>query len=657
MIDKYLKKRAILVMLIGLVMLSFAFPRYNAYASVQEKVFNYFYRNEKIDDPLIENIVNDININGIKISGFTDKKFSSKEEEARYKTAIVVQQIQDLFSAIGKSGDLVEAGKTIAKAKEFLSNNMNNAVKKVDSKIDKAGGINNAKFDFDDWTILGLDIGNFLVKTFGSIDTKKVENAQKTLDQLKRETYKELGLDKLPNNLLKDIFIFPESEAEMLRTVASMDKYTKDFFDKTGSYLAFSAQLTPKIKEIMQKANISDVRDLAKIYEANKGKIKDIKDLESLASRMQTKREDIKKFLEAHLVPSSNSKSNQNQPYMSYDKYTELLLLAGLIPGDMAGADISKSFVWDSPTNYQKFLDMLKDYEKEFGVSLQQMSSDIEDRYFFYQNEKGNKDNLKLVDTKKMETHTFISRVEFTITKKEGSIGQMTVAPQQILNELANKFSPTFSKAYKDATGGKNSVPTPKIIKKTANVMIVEVNFEEGIKAARKGTTYYDAVRNYWSKINGKHNRKSLDYASKTNGFIPTMAFSRVGEPGVYTIEATVYAKRFYDDFDYYTSYSNCKEIDTDGDGIKEHKHGKTKKLPYYPYREQLITDKRTGHQKVKANDTQGVEPTIITPERIIGQVVWEVKVGTKVKNGVQLVIPPEGVSSSNLTTKIFLSK
>ncbi len=257
------------------------------------------------------------------------------------------------------------------------------------------------------------------------------------------------------------------------------------------------------------------------------------------------------------------------------------------------------------------------------------------------------------------------------------------------------EYSPTFAKAYKKITG--SALPKPKLIEKKSSYMVVEMDFLEGIKNAKKNS-YYDAVRNNWSQIFGGHKRDSLVYDSKKNGFVPTMAFSNVSEKGVYVIEATIYATRYYHKPSYYNLYVGCEDIDTDGDGKKEHKHGELKPQTYYKYRHKKPNNSNPTHHKHKDNDTQNIKPDIIVADKIVGHAIWEVNVsggggggldddppppnppnppsvggppgdnppppnppkppgGKWVKEGVSFIIPPYGVDSKDIRTSNFISE
>ena len=67
---------------------------------------------------------------------------------------------------------------------------------------------------------------------------------------------------------------------------------------------------------------------------------------------------------------------------------------------------------------------------------------------------------------------------------------------------------------------------------KTGDSVTVELDYYKDIED--NNSRVYDAIRNNWSLIVGKHKRPSLDYRNNgsNEGFVPTIAFKNVKERG-----------------------------------------------------------------------------------------------------------------------------
>lgn len=697
------------VIFLCLMALFLAFPKHDAHADLADKVLGALLDGEKIGDEFFQTVVDDMMKDGIGIVGFEKQRFDSQEDEIRYKAAIITQQAVDYFSYIGNAKGISGKYRAVKDFKNFVENNASNAATKVNKKIEQAGGdIKKVKLVLDDASFLGIDFGKMIYDKIGKMTEEEMEKVRKMDEQLTREAYAELGVDGLPQKLLDELFIMSSDYDSFMKAFENLDKKEKDFLKDSKANFAYSAQLSDEAIAYLDMAGIGSLEDLVKVAKAQN--IKSMGDLSRVAEKMAKARADLKSHLDDYVRTEKITNKGKTDPKTMFQHFfdNEILgLIGGLLNGNPSQYNATQyRVIWDPPAMEAKFKRLVDEFEKAFGISFLQFPSNIQDSYNFYQVTKDSGEAIKEINTKKLEHHTFISKVRFVVTKKTGSIGKMDIAPQKILEEIAMEYSPTFAKAYKKITG--SALPKPKLIEKKSSYMVVEMDFLAGIKNAKKNS-YYDAVRNNWSEIFGGHKRDSLVYDSKKNGFVPTMAFSNVSEKGVYVIEATIYATRYYHKPSYYNLYVGCEDIDTDGDGKKEHKHGKLEPQTYYKYRHKKPNNSNPTHYKHKNNDTQNIKPDIIVADKIVGHAIWEVNVsgggdnppppnppnppggggppgddplppggggggtnppgcvgpkcppknptGKWVKEGVSFIIPPYGVDSKDIRISNFISE
>lgn len=640
----YLSKlKWIFVILICLLALSFTFPQEEAQAGVGSKlledVYNIISGSGKISDAHIESIVEDFVKDGVSAIGFDDERFKTEEEKRRYEAVFFAQQISDYLTALSKA-DFFDTVDLVINMPKFMKENAANAYKKVEAQLEKAGGDISK---VEDASIFGIKVGDKfekIVERLDKIRAEDYEGMRKMKEQLVREAYKALGVDGLPQNLLNEMFNLTTDEESFMKGFNEMDKADKDWLKKNKAHFAFSAHLTPEALRLLDMAGISSLEDFVTVQ--RKTKVKSLREFEKVAEEMAKARLELesmyKKFARPMEVGSIEGVDDRN--YMGY-------YIDGLIHAFFGGrgsdtdfnfSPVGQRIVWSPPEKRDEFMKKLKEYEEKFGIDLLSLGGKIDEEYNFYQITKDKDEEIKLIEQGKYEYHTFISKVVFTIYKKSGNLGKIDVAPQSFLNTLAKRHSPTFASVYEKLTG--NASPEPKVITRNSSKMVVELNYLEGIKNKHK--SYYDVIRNNWSKIAGKHKRKSMVFDTYKDGFVPTMAFANISEEGVYVVEAIIYATRYYHRPDDYIVYTEC-EYEIDEKGRKVHvDHKQFKYKPYYPYRQKVKQDEY-GHNYLVDDDTRNVAPDVVISDKPVGKVIWEVNVGNP---------PPPPPSERNTSTR-----
>lgn len=613
-----------------LMALFFVFPQNTAYAGIVDDLLGkIFLGDQDLNEAYIQEVVNDSFNGDIKIAGFGTKRFNSEEEAAKYMAAVIKQQASNFMKDLNNASGWGKID-TIRNWDEYMDKNLEKSMKEVDKIIEQHGGdISKVNFGFEDAEIFGFKIGQKYISAAGELTPDEYQSIRKLDEQLTREAYAAMGVDEIPTKILDGLFEMSDSKEDFMKNLKNMSESDKKWFEESKTYYAYSAELTGDAIEIMTSGGFANLNELNQFYLNNKHRIKSVADLKNITSQMQKDRDEIKKILN-ELKPvdgyASSSGSKKGGFVLSG---TNLSLFGDVLdedfPFDAKGAYGGYKFP-DAETE-KRFWALIEKFKKDYNWDFSRYSPNVQELYTFYQNTLDKDEELKLAGVINTENHTFISKVIFTITKKTGSLGKIDVADMNTLNEVALKYSNKFASAYKNITG--NAVPTPKVISKNSKSIVVELNYAEGIKKAASGS-YYDTVRNHWSKIKGNHNRTSLVFDDTRNGFIPTMAFTNVMESGVYQIEAEIYASRFHQQEKTYQIYVDCKEVDVkdkDGNVIgTRHVHGKTKTEKYFPYRQKKGKDV---HSYPTNNDTRNVKPDYIETDRLVGRAVWEVNVGS----------------------------
>lgn len=609
--------------------LFFVFPQNTAYAGIGDVLGKVFLGEQDLTDAYIQEVVND-SLNGdIKIAGFDTKRFNSKEEASKYMAAVIKQQASNIIKDFNNASGWGKID-TIMNWNEHMDKNLEKSMKEVDKIIEQHGGdISKVNFGFEDAEIFGFKIGQKYISAAGELTPDEYQSIRKLDEQLTREAYAAMGVDEIPTKILDGLFEMSDNKEDFMKNLKNMSESDKKWFEESKTYYAYSAELTDDAIEIMTSGGFANLNELNQFYLNNKHRIKSVTDLKNITSQMQKDRDEIKKILNT-LKPVNGYASSSGSKKGGF-------VLSG-INLSLFGDVLDKDFPFDAKGAYggykfpdaekeKQFWALIEKFKKDYNWNFSRYSPKVQELYTFYQNTLDKDEELKLAGDINTENHTFISKVIFTITKKTGSLGKIDVADMNTLNEVALKYSNKFASAYKDITG--NAVPTPKVISKNSKSIVVELNYAEGIEKAASGS-YYDTVRNHWSKIKGNHNRTSLVFDDTRNGFIPTMAFTNVTESGVYQIEADIYASRFHQQEKTYQIYVDCEEVDVkdkDGNVIgTRHVHGKTETQKYFPYRQKKGKDV---HSYPTKNDTRNVKPDYIETDRLVGRAAWEVNVGS----------------------------
>jgi len=646
-----------LVITLSLILMCFIFPQSNAQAGTTGKfantVYDFFTADENIEPELYQQVVDDAIQNGINMTGFDKKRFKTEEQEGKYRAAVIEQQVKNFNNDFKNTKGVAEKGEMLVNHKEHLSKNLQKSVNEVNKLIEKNGGnIDKVNLDIENFEVFGSKPGKKIINTLGKVTPDEYTNLRKMDEQLTREAYAELGVSDLPQNILNGLFNMSNNKQDFLKDFNKMSKSDKKWFEKSKTNYAYSAELTDDAINLMEAAGLSSMEELNQFYMNNKHQIKNMNDLKRITTNMKKDRQDLLDLL-GKAKPRGKNTTQKNSNNLSNGQYTLdndgiLRLFSDMNNikyGDIAVNGLYGGLEFDSPEDFNKFMTALQKFKEDYNWDFTKMSPDFQKLYTFYQGTPGDLDEpIKLAGQIDTEYHTFVSKVVFKITKKKGSIGNMNVADMNELNEVALKYNKDFAQVYKRLTRG-NASPIPKVLSKDSNSITVELDYYDGIKNSCRGK-FYDAARNNWSLIKGNHARPSLDYRGRgsNKGFVPTLAFENVEEGGVYEIEATIFADRYYQYEDVYDKYVDCWE-DEDGN----HHHGRKVPVEYFPYRQK----KGDEHSDPTDNDTRNVAPDHISENHVIGQAMWEVNVA----NHGKIVIPPYGVDTNDIKISNFITK
>lgn len=636
-----------LIAILGIILISLAIPQHQAYAGgngLADTVFDILTGGENIESEMFEQVIEDAMREDINIAGFETHRFETEEQEARFRTAVIAQQVKNYIEDIKNSKNIFDAGAKIINSKEVLSQNLQKSVEQVNKMIeDNGGNIDNVTFNYEDINIFGIQVGKKLNNLFKDVTPDDYANLKKLDEQLTREAYAELGVDELPEDILQGLFSMSNNKEQFLENFKNMSQSNKDWFQESKAYYAYSAELTEDGIALMEAAGISSMDELKQFYLNNKSQIKNMGDLKTLVSQMQKDREYLMTLLDKATTATSKDiplNSNVNTNTMILDNGLLTLLMTNKPNiNNPSGFGVYCGIRFDNVDDYNAFMIAWQAFKDKYNWEFTSASPNFQKLFTFYQTSPGNlNDPIKLAGDLGVETHTFITKVVFTITKKSGPVSSMKVADQNELNQVALKYNAEFAKAYKNLTG--NASPIPNIVSQDSNSIVVELNYYDGI-VQQHPDDYYDYIRNFWSQISGKHARKSLNYK---NNFVPTMVFDNVKERGVYEITAVVYGSRYYQYEKTYTYYYNCTDDPEYG-----HQHGDSDIIEYFPYRQQYNGQ----HSHPTDNDMRGVAPNNIEEDHILARAMWELNI----KEYGKIIIPAIGVDNSKIKVSNFISE
>ena len=633
-----------LILTFGLIVMSLIFPHSQAYAGGPiDFVYDFLTGDGNIEDEFFIKVIEDTVKDNINIVGFETHRFETEEQAAKFRAAVVEQQVKNLIEHL-KNASLIDKAQIILNLEDHLSGNLQKSVDQVNKLIeDKGGNIDLVELELENFEVFGYAVGKKIVNMFKDVTPDDYENLRKLDEQLMREAYAELGVDELPEDILQGLFSMSNNKEQFLENFKNMSQSDKDWFEESKAYYAYSAELTEDGIALMEAAGISSMDELKQFYLNNKNQIKNMGDLKTLVSQMQKDREHLMTLLNKATTATSKDiplNSNVNTNTMILDNGLLTLLMTNKPNiNNPSGFGVYCGIRFDNDDDYNAFMIAWKAFKDKYNWEFTSASPNFQKLFTFYQTSPGNlNDPIKLAGDLDVETHTFITKVVFTITKKSGPVSSMKVADQNELNQVALKYNTEFAKAYKNLTG--NACPIPNIVSQDSNSIVVELNYYDGI-VQQHPDDYYDYIRNFWSQISGKHARKSLNYK---NNFVPTMVFDNVKERGIYEITAVVYGSRYYQYEKTYTYYYNCT---TDEDG--HHVHGDSKKIKYFPYRQQYNGQ----HNHPTDNDMQGVAPDNIKEDHILARAMWELNI----KEYGKIIIPAIGVDNDKIKVSNFISE
>ena len=633
-----------LILTFGLIVMSLIFPHSQAYAGGPiDFVYDFLTGDGNIEDEFFIKVIEDTVKDNINIVGFETHRFETEEQAAKFRAAVVEQQVKNLIEHL-KNASLIDKAQIILNLEDHLSGNLQKSVDQVNKLIeDKGGNIDLVELELENFEVFGYAVGKKIVNMFKDVTPDDYENLRKLDEQLMREAYAELGVDELPEDILQGLFSMSNNKEQFLENFKNMSQSDRDWFEESKAYYAYSAELTEDGIALMEAAGISSMDELKQFYLNNKNQIKNMGDLKTLVSQMQKDREHLMTLLNKATTATSKDiplNSNVNTNTMILDNGLLTLLMTNKPNiNNPSGFGVYCGIRFDNDDDYNAFMIAWKAFKDKYNWEFTSASPNFQKLFTFYQTSPGNlNDPIKLAGDLDVETHTFITKVVFTITKKSGPVSSMKVADQNELNQVALKYNAEFAKAYKNLTG--NACPIPNIVSQDSNSIVVELNYYDGI-VQQHPDDYYDYIRNFWSQISGKHARKSLNYK---NNFVPTMVFDNVKERGIYEITAVVYGSRYYQYEKTYTYYYNCT---TDEDG--HHVHGDSKKIKYFPYRQQYNGQ----HNHPTDNDMQGVAPDNIKEDHILARAMWELNI----KEYGKIIIPAIGVDNDKIKVSNFISE
>ncbi len=629
-----------LILTFGLIVMSLIFPHSQAYAG-EVFVFDFLYDTltggGNIEDELFEQVIEDTVIENINIIGFDTHRFETEEQAAKFRAAVFEQQIKNLREDL-KNASPIGKAQILLNLKDHASSNLSKSVDQVNKLIEEKGGnIDLVELELENFNIFGYAVGKKFINMFKDVTPDDYENLRKLDKQLMKEAYAELGVADLPQDILEGLFEMSNNQEAFIENFKNMSQSDREWFEKTKAYYAYSAKLTDDAIDLMEAAGLSNLDELRQFYINNKHQIRNMDDLKKLTESMKKDRQNLLDLLK-HATPVDTKealKMSGNPTKGCYIVDSGVLSLYAF-PDNNGYQDISiygtfGGLKFDTDEEYKAFMTAWKKFKQKYNWQFTQKSPNFQRLFTFYQ--PGDLDDpIELAGKIDVEYHTFVSKVIFKITKKKGTMSDIDVADMAKLNEVALKYNTKFAKVYKRLTG--NASPVPKVTK-TGDSVIVELDYYKGIED-NNSRVVYDAIRNNWSLIVGKHKRPSLDYRNNgsNEGFVPTIAFKNVKERGVYEVEAIVFGSRFYQYEDSYTRYVNCWTF------MGYHCHGTPVIVEYFPYREEV---QDPVHGLPRDNDQRNIAPDHIVKDKVIAKAIWEVNVSEKG----EIIIPVVGVRTS----------
>lgn len=446
--------------------------------------------------------------------------------------------------------------------------------------------------------VLDSPTGQFLLNAVDAYknDLGTLSDAARSKLQMDLEAKNALGLTDVPDEIMDKLFqeIYDPNLA-----LENMTEAEKEYMRKTGMKFGFQLQATDLAKDLASVVgsdtrdwaelikNASDPNVLAAKYGNDYGFTNDVEqNIKAIADGVKTDRDAI--------YDQILKVSETYQRMITSAEYKAMVKQYGVdqfVLHTIGGDQNIKDLISNSP-DYLKLLKMYQDYRNKYGIDYK---TDITSSNTINLGSHG-ESGLEIVDTASQKNFHVISKVVFTITKKTGSIGNLTLLSDSRLQELGKEYS-GIGRKYYDATG--RYIPRFTEVSRDAKSVTYEINYTDG--------TTYDELRSMLASIYQKYN--------------PVIGFN-VAKDGIYTIDTNVFANTLTEFQDIHPEHNYSW---TTGKGEDLEIHNRTcPEIKYWPYKEKIVPrGTRGAHKKISYLSNK-------TPDRIVentwvGNVVWEV--------------------------------
>ncbi|QUH22037.1 hypothetical protein [Alkaliphilus sp. B6464] len=540
----------------------------------------------------------------IKHIGIVD---DASDKKGEIITGAILLQVNDVINNVKSSDNILDAVKSVVSDIKNQKESFNGYVQQSkDLVTGKTPNNTSTSWFFD-------TIGSNSMQWISNVFNKTELNAQqageifKNKKKIDQEAMESLGLDGLSKNMMDALFQFNENYNG---SIDKMSEEQKKFLQETNMYFVYQLEPT-QLGERLMKVVGSDTKVWNDLFRSNN--IKSANDLNKLINDININRAKIESLLSdpKNYEKIADKEAGYDSQKNIEDRIAELFSTQGdpsLTNKGFKNAQLKGEI-------QTELVKLLREFEEKYGVKYV-YNPNAKSQFNFGQ--FGSDGKVEEVGQFNYRYFPVITKVRFTVTRKSGPVGGLTLANDSKLQEVASKYSGIGS-AYKSITG--SYMPTLQEVGRSYNKVVYEVDYAEGIS--------WDDLRN---KMSGVYKQ-----------YRPAIALEIKNE-GIYTINAEIFAKQLVEKDKVHEEHSYSWYHDDD------ECDGHTETCPlfrYWPYYQQL-KKLEDGNHKVETKYTNK-EPDIIGDEVQIGYVDWEVNA---TKGLVEIPVMGKDVTTSNIITK-----
>lgn len=475
------------------------------------------------------------------------------------------------------------------------------------------------------------------------INSNNTTTYDKALESMKQESYNTVGLNGVDSSLQEKLFTINTDSIK--DTLSKMSEEQKEQIYKSQTTYAVSLEPSQLAKDVASVLG-NDPNLWGKVMSSYNCKSEaDVRAMLGSVKNDLQEYSNLAKSIQDAINTSGNGGSTKGMTIVQ----GELADLIGAKGGvlDKNGGNLGNGSGSGNIYMSTELLNKLQEISRKLGISegdlIKILQSDKNINIIpLVQRSETSDGKLEKLDKFNIETFPYITRVEFTITSKEGGVPPLSINQARTL-AIQSKYNSTFTNWYEKFTGSK--IPYMQV---QGNKVILDYSKKPD------GTSFtWDELRGKTNIKNGVHENpifkagvtapKELNEHFMYKNEVPAVSVDIPQSPSAnYTVQAKVYGKIITerdDKFAYFTTKPIYKKDENGciaydeitGKPIKIGKDWLPHDISFWPYAEQPVKvgnkDKNTeGSNKLVQNLTNK-KPYQLSDEIYMYGITWTVGV------------------------------